>query len=212
MAAAPIRMATQAMEALEGRTMEQHRQHRTSSTILRLLRQWQEDMVAVMAMEVTRRRRLEGTERIHSNRAMASRMRTGKRRHLTLAHPAAAMAHLPTTPLHTVDMGVMSSKAMVATLVHLNNPTVVADTVNIRQLHLTVPTARLSSNIRRILAANLMADIAVGTVERNMALLHPTQAGNSRRHHEWVCSSADAFIEFVAMAWQIAVQRKMMIT
>merc|ERR1712070_895275 len=159
-------------------------------------------------MEATRRRRLEDTERIHSNRATASRRGTVKRRHLILARPAAPMAHLPTTPLHTVDMGVMSSKAMVAMLIRLNNPTVVADTVIIRQQHLTVPTARLSSNIKRILEANLTADMAVGTVERNMALLHPTQAGNSRRHHEWICSSPDAFIEFVAMAWQIAVQRK----
>merc|ERR1711939_1164148 len=84
-------------------------------------------------MEATRRRRLEDTERIHSNRATASRTGTAKRRHLILARPAAPMAHLPTTPLHT-------------------------------------------------------ADIAVGTVERNMALLHPTQAGNSERRHEQVCS------------------------
>ena len=200
MAAAPIRMATQAMEALEGCTMEQHQQRRTSNTILRPLRQWEEDMVAVMAMEATRRRRLEDTERIHSNRATASRTGTVKRRHLILARPAAPMAHLPTTPLHTVDMEVMSSKAMVAMLIRLNNPTVVPDTATIRQLHPTVPMARLSSNIRRILAANLTADIAVGTVERNMALLHPTQAGNSERRHEQVCSSSNAFLKLVAMA------------
>jgi len=192
--------------------MEQLRQHRTSNTILRPLPRWQEDTVAAMAMGAIRRRRLEDTERIHSNRATAIRRRTVKHRHLILAHPAALMAHLPTMPLLMVDMEVMSSKATVAMLIRLNNPTVVADTVIIRQRHLTVPTAHLNSNIKRILAANLTADIAVGTVERNMALLHPTQAGNSRRHHEWVCSSADAFIEFVAMAWQIAVQRKMMIT
>merc|ERR1712072_1196903 len=132
-------------------------------------------------MEATRRRRLEDTERIHSNRATASRTGTVKRRHLILARPAAPMAHLPPTPLHTVDMEVMSSKAMVAMLIRLNNPTVVADTGIIRQRHLTAPMVRLSSSIRHILAANLMADIVVGMVERNMALRRPTQAGNSER-------------------------------
>lgn len=206
-AAALTRMATQAMEALEGRTTEQLRQHRTSSTIPRPLRRWQEDTVAAMAMEATRRRRLEDTERIHSNRATASRTRTVKRRRLILAHPAVPMALLPTTHLLTVDMEVMSSKAMVAMLIRLNNPTVVADTVITRQRHLTVPTVPLSSNIRHIPAANLTADTVVGMVERNMALLRPTQAGNSERRHVWMCSSSNAFVKLVAMAQQIAVQR-----
>lgn len=207
-AAALTRMATQAMEALEGRTTEQPRQHRTSNTIPRPLRPWQEDTVAAMAMEVTRRRRLEGTERIHSNRATASRTRTVKRRRPILAHPAVPMALLPTTHLLTVDMEVMSSKAMVAMLIRLNNPMVVADTVITRQRHRTVPTVPLSSNIRHIPAANLTADIVVGMVERNMALLRPTQAGNSERRHEWMCSSSNAVIKRVTMAQQIAVQRK----
>lgn len=206
-AAALTRMATQAMEALEGLTTEQLRQHRTSNTTPRPLRLWQEDMVVAMAMEATRRRHLEDMERIHSNRATASRTRTVKRRHLILAHPAALTAHLPTMPLLTVDMAVMSSKAMAAMLIRLNNPTVPADTAIIRQRHLTVPTVRLSSNIRHILAAKLTAGIVVGMVERNMALLRPTQAGSSERRHAWICSSSNAFIKLVAMAQQIAVQR-----
>ncbi|KAI6889281.1 small GTP-binding protein [Hortaea werneckii] len=100
--------------------------------------------------------------------------RTVKHRHLILAHPAAHMAHLPTMPLLMVDMEVMSSKATVAMLIRLNNPTVVADTVIIRQRHLTVPTAHLNSNIKRILAANLTADIAVECLLILLHLLHTT--------------------------------------